>query len=175
MKTATLTLIALLLIAPSAPAQETVKSSDDIAEALQERPKTRGIGRGFAVRVKAKVDLDIPFEYNSSTLAGDAEKQLTQLADALARESLADFRFEIGGHTDASGSAEYNRQLSEKRAQSVLQYLISAGVERERLEAMGYGEDKLLRSDDPTHSDNRRVEIRNLGAAGENRDKQESQ
>ncbi len=174
MYAANLVLFSLLIVAPTVLAQDNVTSSDDIAEALQEQPKTRGITRGFAVRVKAKVDLDVPFEYNSSALAGDAEQQLKQLAEALARESLAEFRFEIAGHTDASGSAEYNRQLSEKRAKSVRQYLIDVGVAQERLEAMGYGEDKLLRRDDPTHSDNRRVEIRNLGTASENRENEES-
>jgi len=162
-------LISFLILAPAVQAEPDVLSSDEIAESLQkDKPKTRGISRGFSVRVKAKVDLDIPFEHNSSTLARDAEEQLTQLSEALSRESLADFRFEVAGHTDASGSAEYNRQLSEKRAKTVLQYLVDAGVDQNRLEATGYGEDELLRSDDPTHSDNRRVEIRNLGAPGKN-------
>lgn len=164
-------LISVLLLSPAVQAEPDVLTSDEIAESLQnEKPKTRGIPRGFSVRVKAKVDLDIPFEHNSSTLAPEAEEQLTQLSEALSRESLADFRFEVAGHTDASGSAEYNRQLSEKRAKTVLRYLVDAGVDRNRLKATGYGEDELLRRDDPTHSDNRRVEIRNLGAAGKNKE-----
>jgi outer membrane protein OmpA-like peptidoglycan-associated protein len=50
----------------------------------------------------------------------------------------------IEGHTDARGSASYNKELSEGRAASVRQYLIEAGVEPGRLRSVGYGEDKPL-------------------------------
>ncbi len=165
-------LIALVFVALSTfslPAlSDDIVESDEIAEALEEKPKTRGLTRGVAVRVKKKVDLNIPFEYNSSALAPEAERQLAQLVDALSRDSLAEFRFEVAGHTDASGSADYNRKLSEQRARSVMEFLIDAGIDAQRLEAMGYGEDKLLHRDDPTHAGNRRVEIRNLGPANKN-------
>ena len=158
--------LALILVAaatvsmPAAFAQqddETVSSSE-IEKALK-KPKTRGIG----VRRNAAVDLNIPFEINSSALRPDASAQLEQLEQALRKESLADSRFQLAGHTDASGTAEYNRQLSRDRAETVKRFLVERGMDPERLEVVGSGADELLFPDDPLHADNRRVEIKNLG------------
>ncbi len=146
--------------ADSAPAQTEPEpvSSDEIQKAL-EKPATRGL----SVRTKAKVDLNIPFEINSSDLKPEAKRQLLQLEEALQRDELAGFRFAIVGHTDASGSAAYNRQLSEARARSVRQFLVDRGVDPDRLDVAGRGEDELLYPDQPRHGANRRVEIKNLG------------
>lgn len=69
---------------------------------------------------------------------------------------------EIQGHTDERASDEYNLKLSQERAQAVLEYLVSKGVEREKLRAVGYGE---LCPVDPAHTEeawakNRRVEFK---------------
>ncbi len=160
------TLVRLLLVTafiainPKAIAQseEEIVRGLEIEEALAQ-PKTRGI----RVQVKAKVDLNIPFEINSSTLKPQAIDQLEQLESALKKDSLANYRFEVVGHTDASGAAEYNRQLSWRRAESVKRFLVDRGIDRDRLETVGHGEEKLLMPDKPLHPDNRRVEIRNLG------------
>lgn len=133
-------------------------SSSEIEQALK-KLKTRGIG----VRAKAKVDLNIPFEINSSSLRPDARAQLEQLEAALQQDSLAIYRFQIAGHTDASGSAEYNRRLSRDRAETVRRFLVTRGIDPDRLEVVGNGEDELLLPDWPLHADNRRVEIINLG------------
>ena len=133
-------------------------SSDEIQKSL-EQPATRGLG----VRAKAKVDLNIPFEINSSELKPEAKRQLLQLEEALQRDELAGFRFAIVGHTDASGSAAYNRRLSEARAESVRQFLVDRGIDPDRLDATGRGEEELLYPDRPRHGANRRVEIKNLG------------
>lgn len=133
-------------------------TSDEISRAL-DKPVTRGL----RVRTKSKVDLNIPFEINSSDLKPEAVKQLVQLEEALKMEQLSNFRFAIVGHTDASGSAAYNRNLSRARAESVTQFLIDRGVDPERLDVIGKGEDELLHPDQPLHGANRRVEIRNLG------------
>ena len=133
-------------------------SSSEIEQALK-KSKTRGIG----VQAKAKVDLNIPFEINSSSLRPDAKAQLEQLETALQKDSLAIYRFQIAGHTDASGSAEYNRRLSRDRAETVRRFLVTRGIDPDRLEVVGNGEDELLLPDWPLHEDNRRVEIRKLG------------
>ena len=158
--------VALLLINGESQAQseDDVVSSDDIVRSLKPPPKTRSFR---AIRVQAstpKVDLNIPFEYNSAELAPEAKQQLEELSSALLGDSLSGYRFEIAGHTDASGSPDYNRQLSNRRADSVKQFLLSQGIGAERLNAVGYGEDNLLLADDPMHADNRRVEVKNLGA-----------
>ncbi|WP_421762968.1 OmpA family protein [Ekhidna sp.] len=74
---------------------------------------------------------------------------------------------EIGSHTDARGSAEANQSLSERRAKSVVEYLISKGIDKERLLAVGYGETKPLNEcvdgvqcSDSKHAANRRTEFK---------------
>ena len=74
---------------------------------------------------------------------------------------------EIGSHTDARGSAKANQSLSERRAKSVVEYLISKGIDKDRLLAVGYGETQLLNncSDGTTcseskHAKNRRTEFK---------------
>ena len=68
---------------------------------------------------------------------------------------------EIGGHTDNSGSASYNKQLSEKRAHSVYAYLITQGLNPARLSTKGYGSDRPI-ADNATEAGrqtNRRIEF----------------
>ncbi|TCK06924.1 OmpA family protein [Marinobacterium mangrovicola] len=72
---------------------------------------------------------------------------------------------DVEGYTDSTGSAEYNQDLSERRAQSVAQYLMSVGVDRLRLNARGYGERNPI-ADNSSASGraiNRRVEVRIRG------------
>jgi len=74
---------------------------------------------------------------------------------------------EIGSHTDAQGSDQFNLTLSENRAKNVVEYLISKGVDSSRLIGVGYGETKLLNSctngvscSDQQHLTNRRTEFK---------------
>ena len=55
-----------------------------------------------------------------------------------------EIKVEISGHTDNKGSADYNQKLSERRAQSVVKYLIDHGITKERLKAVGYGEESPI-------------------------------
>jgi outer membrane protein OmpA-like peptidoglycan-associated protein len=73
----------------------------------------------------------------------------------------ATFRFEISGHTDSTGSADLNRELSMSRAEAVRDYLVARGVDPSRLEVQGYGADRPI-DDNGTiegRARNRRVEI----------------
>ena len=74
---------------------------------------------------------------------------------------------EIGSHTDSRGSEESNLRLSERRAKSVVDYLVSKGISPERLIAVGYGESKLLNNcndgsdcSEASHQENRRTEFK---------------
>lgn len=71
-------------------------------------------------------------------------------------------RVEIGGHTDNSGAAVYNRQLSEKRALSVHTYLIQKGIDKQRLVPKGYGPDQPVATNETElgRQKNRRIEFR---------------
>jgi outer membrane protein OmpA-like peptidoglycan-associated protein len=109
---------------------------------------------------KRAVDLDIRFALNKASLAAEAHRQLDALAAAMVSEQLRGLRFQIAGHTDASGPSEYNRQLSERRAAAVKTYLVKqGGIKPGRLETVGWGEDRLKVPFNPEDPANRRVEI----------------
>jgi OmpA-OmpF porin, OOP family len=149
--------------------QETVLSNQQIQQALQ-APVTRSFApRGLARRQAGdsgqSVNLNIPFEHNSSALMPQASEQLKQLELALTSASLGKDKFVVAGHTDAKGSAQYNKQLSLRRAEAVKRFLVAKGMSASRLTTVGYGSDRLLAPDRPEDPSNRRVEIRDLGAA----------
>ncbi len=86
------------------------------------------------------VDLDITFDFDSADLNKDGIAQLDTAGQALNDPRLASRRFMLGGHTDDLGDAEYNRELSEKRAESAKRYLIEVyDIDPARLETAGFG------------------------------------
>ena len=151
---------------------DAVVSDAQIQQALQAAPATpappaTGTTRGLRVQARTEtkqmIDLNIPFEFNSSELQPQATAQLKQLRSALTSAALSKDRFMVAGHTDAKGNPQYNQQLSELRAEAVRRYLVDNGVEPQRLQAVGYGAEHLAQPDHPEDAVNRRVEIRNLG------------
>jgi len=110
-------------------------------------------------RQKPNVDLSIQFEFDSAKLLPESRPLLDNLAKAINSDKLRGFTFVVEGHTDIVGSAEYNQKLSDQRALSVLAYLASKGVSKERLKALGKGSTELLMPDKPDAAENRRVRI----------------
>lgn len=106
-------------------------------------------------------DLLITFELDSAMLTPQARENLDAFVAALRSRALQPFRFSVEGHTDATGPQGYNQVLSERRAASVVDYLVAHGVEGNRLVARGYGETRPSRAD-PEHPENRRVETRRI-------------
>lgn len=93
------------------------------------------------------------------------EKSTTELQKIIRfLNGNPNMRVEISGHTDNSGSAVYNRQLSEKRALSVYTFLIQHGIDKKRLLPRGYGPDQPVASNDSEEGrqQNRRIEFRIL-------------
>jgi len=108
-------------------------------------------------------NLLITFKLGSSELDDRGRQNADNFAAALKDPSVAGTRFEIAGHTDASGAATRNQSLSNDRAESVRSYLVSHGVDASRLEAKGYGASDLADPAHPKAGANRRVEARPLG------------
>lgn len=106
------------------------------------------------------VDMEILFDYNSDAVRGDQMPQLAELADLLKSERFGDYRFLFLGHTDAKGSADYNRTLSARRAESVAALVRGlAGLPTDRIVASGMGFSQLKTPGDPLGSQNRRVQL----------------
>lgn len=103
--------------------------------------------------------LKIAFGFDSAELTGEARRDLDNVAGALQAPELVGARLTLEGHTDASGSAAYNLRLSQQRAEAVVAYLTSRGVEAHRLQAVGFGEDRPLSEFDGMDDRQRRVEI----------------
>ena len=110
-------------------------------------------------REKPNVDLSIQFEFDSAKLLPESRPLLDNLAKAINSDKLRGFTFVVEGHTDIVGSADYNQKLSNQRALSVLAYLASKGVSKERLKTLGKGSTELLMPDKPDAAENRRVRI----------------
>jgi outer membrane protein len=108
----------------------------------------------------------VDFEFNLSQLTAPAQQTLDEVANALLTQT--ELKVEIQGHTDSIGSAAYNLNLSQRRAEAVKTYLISKGVSASVLTAKGYGKAKPIASNDTAEgrAQNRRVafEIRNTPA-----------
>ncbi|MFT7520399.1 MAG: outer membrane protein OmpA-like peptidoglycan-associated protein [Kiritimatiellia bacterium] len=102
----------------------------------------------------------VEFQTNQAVLQSSSFALLDEVSAVIRRNPSAG-RVEVQGHTDSEGPAEYNQALSERRAATVLDYLVSKGVERQRLISAGYGETKAIDSNDSAsgRSRNRRVEF----------------
>ena len=97
-----------------------------------------GIDFILAAINKPQVIENIFYDFDKATLRPESKSALDELA-GLMREN-PHVTIELGAHTDRKGSEEYNMALSERRAQSVIDYLISAGIAADRLSPKGYGE-----------------------------------
>lgn len=102
---------------------------------------------------------DILFDYNSATLRGASRSTLNDLAANFSR--YPGNRIVVEGHTDATGSDQYNQRLSEQRAANVADYLIDKGVSAGSIVVYGYGESRPKSTNDTPEGrqQNRRVEI----------------
>lgn len=105
----------------------------------------------------------ITFATGSSELTADARQRLNRVAEALVQQGQ--LKVEVAGYTDSRGNAELNRQLSQRRAESVAAYLAEKGVAGDRLTARGYGPENPVATNDTDagRRQNRRVELHPQG------------
>ncbi len=110
---------------------------------------------------RRSVDLRIEFGKNSAEIGEGATAQLRELGEALVSEVLREVPVGVYGHTDTGGPADFNRELSERRAQAVATYLREhfALAEARFREVRGYGEERPRSDLPPTAPAQRRVEI----------------
>jgi outer membrane protein OmpA-like peptidoglycan-associated protein len=106
------------------------------------------------------LSLPVQFSFDSAEILPAAKAQLDALAEGI-RLLPGDRPVLIEGHTDATGSDDYNEKLSQRRAQAVKRYLVSQhSIEATRLRAIGQGEYHTLPGRDPHAPENRRVQFR---------------
>lgn len=119
-------------------------TSDDIAKDLAE---------------KGKSILYINFDVDKSNVTADGKEVIDQIAGALKKEPL--LKIAIEGHTDNTGDVAHNKKLSNDRANTVLNALVSNGIEKTRLSAKGFGAERPLVANDSedNKAKNRRVEL----------------
>ena len=132
----------------------------------RQEQQLRGNLQGSRIEIDRRGDdivLNMPssvtFGFDSAELTADARSALNEVANVLTQ--YTDTRVNIAGHTDSTGDASYNQRLSERRAQSVGNYLSQNGVSSMRLNTMGYGANQPVASNatEQGRAQNRRVEI----------------
>jgi OmpA-OmpF porin, OOP family len=106
------------------------------------------------------VAFHINFAFNSAALPDSAHLMIDRVAELM--KETPDLKLRIEGHTDATGSAEYNQVLSQERALSVGQYLAAQGIARARLILVGKGKTEPL-THNPYEPANRRVQFVRVG------------
>ncbi|MGB3181070.1 MAG: OmpA family protein [Cyclobacteriaceae bacterium] len=130
------------------------KQAEELEEDLEGATVER-VGEG----IKITFDSGILFDVDKSALTPNAEANIRELAETLKKYD--DTNILVEGHTDATGSDSYNMNLSERRAESVMSYAASIGVDRSRFQIKGYGETQPVATNDSEtgRQQNRRVEV----------------
>ena len=113
---------------------------------------------------RAQLTIAIQFDLNSARINPASFQAVGLMADALYHPYLQGYRFLVVGHTDGKGNREYNLKLSQQRADAIRDALINPfGIAPSRIEAVGLGEEQLLKAADPEAAENRRVQLINIG------------
>jgi outer membrane protein OmpA-like peptidoglycan-associated protein len=155
-------------------------TEEDLANALFRKTPTdtraRGIGPAQPAQPppappserpqRTSITLNVFFEFNSDKILPDYYRDLDKLGNVLTAPEYSATRVQVEGHTDIIGSDSYNLRLSERRAESVKQYLVQRfQIPSDRLVVRGFGKDQPIASNaTPDGRDkNRRVEVVNFG------------
>ncbi|PDT76457.1 OmpA family protein [Bradyrhizobium sp. C9] len=162
-KSATRGLSAGTQVDPVASAKETsflntVRNRQTRSLSLGERQEIADIAAN-----KPKIDLEIHFDYNSAEIAKGSTQAVQELGKALSDASMKGSTFVVAGHTDAIGSEAYNQDLSERRADTIKNYLVEHyGLNGSDLVTVGYGKTRPKDPNAPMDPTNRRVQVVNM-------------
>ncbi len=144
------------------PEAEPPKPPPIAAELPKPIPPSLAVGKTYRIE-------NIYYDFDKWNIRKDAEHSLDSLISILKEYPVS---VEIGSHTDCRGSVEYNELLSQRRAESVVNYLIKQGIDPSRLTARGYGKSQLINHcnceagigcTEAEHQANRRTEFRITG------------
>jgi outer membrane protein OmpA-like peptidoglycan-associated protein len=125
-----------------------------LREQLNSILETRETARGLIVDMP-----DVLFAFNKYELKPEAREKLAKVSGILL--AYPDLKLQVEGHTDSVGSEEYNQKLSEERADSVRNYLVSQSVQDSNITAMGFGKTHPVADNSTSEgrAQNRRVEL----------------
>jgi outer membrane protein OmpA-like peptidoglycan-associated protein len=150
------------------PAPSVQPPNDSFINSVRNR-KTRSLslserdGIAELAAAKPKIDLDIQFEYNSAKISQASLPAVQELGKALSNPALKGSSFVVAGYTDAIGGEAFNQDLSERRADTIKQYLsVKFGIAGSDLVTVGYGKTRLKEPNAPAAAVNRRVQVVNL-------------
>ncbi len=130
-----------------------IKSKAD-AVALKRPPVAAALSR------LPHLDLDIQFNPDSPIIRPESYRTLGRLADALSDLRLLPYGFLIVGHADATGRRDYNLTLSQRRADSIRDVLVTTfKISPRRIQAVGLGEEQLLDAEHPKAAVNQQMQI----------------
>lgn len=130
------------------------------AQTAEKQEVVRDFDLGKIETGKRIILRNIYYDFDKANIKPESNTELEKLTAFLKENPTV--RIEIGGHTDFKGSNQYNITLSQRRSESVVKYLVEKGIDKSRLEAKGYGEEKPLASNDDEEEGreiNRRTEF----------------
>jgi outer membrane protein OmpA-like peptidoglycan-associated protein len=140
--------------------QQAAQQREKLRQQLNQVLQTRETAQGLVANMP-----DVLFDFNKSTLKPAAKERLAKVAGIIL--AYPDLQLKIDGYTDSVGGEQYNQQLSEERAASVRDYLISQGVSANNVIAQGFGKNNPIASNASPEGrqQNRRVEMLVSGTA----------
>lgn len=146
-----------------------VNVSDNLTQGLEMGSLLANVELDRIQMDKALVFENIYYDYNKANIRPDAAEELDQIV-AIMRDN-PNLTVELGSHTDSRGKDAYNQELSQRRAQSAVDYIVQNGnVNQARITARGYGESKLVNRcgngvecSEAKHQKNRRTELKVTG------------
>ncbi len=166
--------LAVMLVAVPAAAQNPFDQVKSTAGQAKQVANATGVTKEVEKKINAKLTTEArknqcSFKKDSDQLAPGCDAKLKKLADALveAKKNLTTagvsaYKFEVSGHTDSTGSAEHNKELSGKRAAMIAKELAKRGVPESEIISIGMGSERPLVTPDNTaakKAKNRRYEI----------------
>ncbi|MEM9814135.1 MAG: OmpA family protein [Pseudomonadota bacterium] len=151
--------------APAADATTEAAAATDTAASTEPAVATADDGKASVTYAsfapEYQINVRVTFDLDSASLREEEKPRLEQLCRVMRSSDVEKFR--VVGHTDATGSEEYNQRLSRLRAEEVQRFFVDeCGIMAERIEAIGVGERFPFVADDPEAGENRRVEFQAL-------------